>query len=213
MICKGVPLDVLEQMAGQLCDLLLEADSLLAHYAIYDLEADGEQYAEMFFEHAGNFAPQRFETLSVKVLDSQSFVADKADLFERATSLSACCEKLNVHTKKVLLVEDDPVTRWMVRKSLKDACEFATAPTAHQAFAMLQSYQPDIVFLDIDLPDMSGQEVLEWAMRNDPGICVVMFSANSTLDYMTETLNTGAKGFISKPFVRDDLLRYVRAGG
>ncbi|HOO82434.1 MAG TPA: response regulator [Alphaproteobacteria bacterium] len=74
---------------------------------------------------------------------------------------------------RVLLVEDDPVTRWMVRSALKKECEFVTAQSANNAFGLYASYQPDVVFLDIDLPDGNGHDVLKWIMRNDPGACVV----------------------------------------
>ena len=111
---------------------------------------------------------------------------------------------------RVLLIEDDPVTRWIVRKSLRHACRFATAPTASQAYAMFQSFQPDIVFLDINLPDQSGRAVLEWILRNDPGVRVIMFSSNDNLDNIAQTLEKGASGFIAKPFLKEELLHYVR---
>ena len=110
---------------------------------------------------------------------------------------------------KVLLVEDDPVTRWIVRKSLKNECVFATAPTANQAFQVFSSFQPDLVFLDIDLPDQNGRKVLEWIMRHDPGTSVVMFSSNNNLENISDTLENGACGFIAKPFIKEDFIHYI----
>ncbi len=114
---------------------------------------------------------------------------------------------------KALLVEDDPVTRWMVRNTLKEECHLVTASTANAAFAMYSSFKPDIVFLDIGLPDKSGIDVLEWILRNDPGAQVVMFSSQDSLDMMTHMLELGAIGFIAKPFNRDILLHYLRLSG
>ena len=98
----------------------------------------------------------------------------------------------------------------MVRNSLKDICDFATASTARKAYAMYTSYQPDVVFLDINLPDKDGRIVLKWVIEHDPGACVVMFSSEDSLENITECLNNGASGFVTKPFLREDLIHYVR---
>ncbi len=111
---------------------------------------------------------------------------------------------------KVLLVEDDPVTRWMVRSALKDDCRLATAPTANKAFAVCQSYQPDIVFLDMNLPDKNGNEVLKWIMRNDPGVCVVIFSGCGDMQNISSALEDGARGYIPKPFEKRSFLHYIK---
>lgn len=111
---------------------------------------------------------------------------------------------------RVLLVDDDPVVRWMVRNVLRRECRFVAASNARSACAMIPSYRPDVVFLDIDLPDRDGRSVLEWIVADDPGACVVMFSGNGDLDSVAGALESGAKGFIAKPFLRENLLRYVR---
>jgi len=114
-----------------------------------------------------------------------------------------------VDAPRVLLVEDDPMTRFMVRKAIKNECELATAPEGNKVFSLYASYQPDIVFLDINLPDLNGYDVLEWIMDNDPGACVVMFSGNSDMDNIVSSMGYGAKGFVSKPFSKEKLLHYI----
>lgn len=111
---------------------------------------------------------------------------------------------------RVLLVEDDPVTRWMVRSALKDECRLATAPTANQAFTVCQTYRPDVVFLDMNLPDKNGTEVLKWIMRNDPGVCVVVFSGCGDMHVISGALENGARGFIPKPFEKKNFLHYIK---
>lgn len=110
---------------------------------------------------------------------------------------------------KVLLVEDDPVTRWQVRSALKESCHLATAQTANRAFAMMQSFRPDLVFLDINLPDKNGHAVLKWILDHDPGARVIMFSSQSDFNTLTNFMNEGASGFIAKPFQKEKLLHYV----
>lgn len=112
---------------------------------------------------------------------------------------------------KVLLVEDDPVTRWMVRTGLKEECVFATANHVQQAMDLYVSFQPDIVFLDIQLPDGDGYDVLDWIMWHDPGAYVVMFSSHNDLDNIMKSFENGANGFVAKPFIKDTLLHYIQS--
>lgn len=111
---------------------------------------------------------------------------------------------------RVLLVEDDRSTRRLVRTSLKDVCEFIEAPDASQGITSYNAFHPDIVFLDIELPDGSGQNLLNWILRNDPGAFVVMFSGHHDVNNVVKSVNTGAKGFIAKPFDLHKMLHYIR---
>lgn len=111
---------------------------------------------------------------------------------------------------KVLLVEDDPVTRWIVRNAVKDECHLATATSASHACTLYPKFRPDIVFLDIGLPDKTGLDVLAWILKHDPGARVVMFSSQDSLDTITSTIESGAIGFVAKPFQRDELVNYIR---
>ncbi len=116
---------------------------------------------------------------------------------------------LTVKKKRVLVVEDDPIARWMVRKTLQDECMVAMASGVNKAFSAYQSYKPDIVFLDINLEDGSGYDVLQWIMRHDPGATVVMFSGSDDALNIARATEQGAKGFVPKPFIKDHLLEYI----
>lgn len=109
----------------------------------------------------------------------------------------------------VMIVEDDPMTRRMVSNAFKEEYAVVTASNAHDAIANYLIYAPDIVFLDIGLPDTSGFEVLKDIVATDEQAYVVMFSGNSYLDNVTNALNAGASGFIAKPFKKENLMRYV----
>lgn len=111
--------------------------------------------------------------------------------------------------KRVLLVEDDPVTRWLVRNALKNECEMVTATTAGKAIDLYKSYTPDVVFLDIGLPDRRGTDVLSDIMEQDPAARVVMFTHMDDFDTLAKTLSDGAIGYITKPFHRNRLLQYL----
>jgi DNA-binding NarL/FixJ family response regulator len=60
------------------------------------------------------------------------------------------------------------------------------------------------------LPDKSGSEVLEWLMRNDPGVCVVIFSGSQNIQEISSALEEGARGYIPKPFVKEAMLNYIK---
>ncbi len=115
----------------------------------------------------------------------------------------------NPNLKKVLLVEDDALSRWMVRKSIKDACDLVTAQDARQAISLYQNYKPDMVILDINLPDGSGKEVLKDMLEQDPKAYIVMFSSQDTASNIADTMDKGAKGFIAKPFKKERLFEYI----
>ncbi len=113
-------------------------------------------------------------------------------------------EKINV-----LLVEDDPMTRRIVSNSLKDQFSLITAADAHEALARYVSHAPDIVFLDIGLPNSDGYSVLRKLVECDPNAYVVMFSGNSYMENIVTAMESGAQGFIPKPFNKDRLFHYL----
>ncbi len=109
----------------------------------------------------------------------------------------------------VLIVEDDVVTCRVVTGLFKNDYAMITAQTAHEAVAEYMLYAPDIVFLDIGLPDRSGIDVLQEIVACDPDAYVVMVSGNNHLDTMMAAINAGAAGFVSKPFQRDRMRSYI----
>jgi len=196
IVCKGSSVRILSEAGSQICDFLSADCGVSFHAVIYDLDTKAEQYSEVAEQDCrdGLF------------LSATQFEFEKQYIMPEDTKVKR--QNIQMLTK-VLLVEDDPVTRWMVRSSLKNECEFACAPTAHKAFSMYSSFNPDVVFLDINLPDDTGYSVLQWIMNNDPGACVVMFSSNNNLSTILESLEKGAMGFISKPYIRDNLIQYI----
>lgn len=115
----------------------------------------------------------------------------------------------HVKTARVLLIEDDRVTRRMVSAALKSYCNIIEAPDASQGITLYNHIQPDIVFLDIELPDGSGQDMLKWMMHNDPAAFVVMFTGHTDNNNVMKSLDLGARGFVSKPFDVQRMLYFI----
>ena len=109
----------------------------------------------------------------------------------------------------VMVVDDDPLTRRLVAGAFKEKYALITAADAQEAVANYLLHAPDIVFLDINMPDIGGFAVLRQLLASDPDAYVVMFSGNSYLDNVTEALSGGASGFVAKPFKKEKLRRYI----
>lgn len=200
ILCRNVPEDVLHQAGQEICDLAYSESSVRVNYSFYDLYKQGGLYAQSVLDQHNMMSGLLGDNLTVSQNIPELMMQDEQ---------SFAVPKINSKRTRVMLVEDDPVTRWMVRNTLKEECELFTAPTANKAFSLYMQQQPDLVFLDINLPDKSGYEVLSWIMRNDPGACVVMFSSNDGMDNITNALEYGASGFIGKPFLKCQLLDYI----
>jgi two-component system, chemotaxis family, chemotaxis protein CheY len=200
IICRNAGKNLLEQVGMHIQDYINAENQITVSFVIYDLAEDGFAYASNVLARNGNIlspSPSVYTGVNAPEPEMISELEDIRDTLKKRGFA------------KVLLVEDDPVTRWMVRHALKDECQLATAPTANRAFALYPSWKPDVVFLDINLPDNNGLAVLEWIKRNDPGACVVMFSSASNMDSIADALETGASGFVAKPFLKESLVHYI----
>lgn len=106
----------------------------------------------------------------------------------------------------LLLVEDDPFTLQLVKLAFKEKYDVITAETARQALVYYQRHLPDMVFLDIQLPDGNGINLLQQMTNADDQCYPVMLSSHSHKEKILECHGYGSKGFIAKPFTRQRLL-------
>lgn len=111
----------------------------------------------------------------------------------------------------VMVVEDDPLTRRIISQAFKENYALINAQNAHEAVADYLLHAPDVVFLDIGLPDTSGFEVLDLLMACDPEAYIVMFSSNHYPENVSRAMKAGASGFIAKPFSKENLSGYIRS--
>jgi DNA-binding NtrC family response regulator len=112
---------------------------------------------------------------------------------------------------KLLLVDDEHLIRWSLEQNLKkQGYEIVTAATGEDALRLVREEQPDLVLLDIQLPGISGIEVLEKIKEHDEDIIVIMVTANSGLENAVNAMRLGAYDYVSKPFNLDELSIVVR---
>lgn len=114
------------------------------------------------------------------------------------------------HPQYVMIVEDDPVTRRVVSQAFKENYAIISAQNAHEAVSNYLLHAPDVVFLDIGLPDANGFAVLKQIISCDPEAYVVMFSGNDYPDNIAQAFCEGAMGFVAKPFKKESLSHYIR---
>ncbi|MBU6234396.1 MAG: response regulator [Alphaproteobacteria bacterium] len=109
-----------------------------------------------------------------------------------------------------LIIEDDPFSRRMVSIALMPGLEITQAETGIAGIREYLAVAPDIVFLDINLPDLSGLEILKKIKQFDVNACVVILSGQGSTDNVKKAMDAGAKGFVAKPFARDKLQQYLQ---
>jgi len=96
---------------------------------------------------------------------------------------------------KILVVDDEHLIRWSLEQNLKkQGYEVITAGTGEDALRLAREQQPDLVLLDIQLPGISGIEVLEKIKEFDEDIIVVMLTAPGGLETAVNAIRLGAHG-------------------
>jgi len=111
-------------------------------------------------------------------------------------------------THKVAVVEDNPDNRLLVQALLEDLYEVSEFETGQEAVDGLLEDAPDLVLLDISLPEMDGTEVLEWirgqeALREVP---VIALTAHAMAGDREKYLSAGFDDYLTKPIVDESVL-------
>lgn len=111
----------------------------------------------------------------------------------------------------VLIVDDSGLSRMMLRNILEEAgyCIVAEASDGLEGELAYKQYQPDIVTLDITMPNMDGIECLEKIMDYDPDANVIMITAAGQQNKVIKALKEGAKKFVTKPYNVEDVLKNI----
>jgi PAS domain S-box-containing protein len=111
---------------------------------------------------------------------------------------------------RVLVVDDEMGPRESLRMILKPRYEIATADSGEAALKTLGTFHPDLIFMDIKMPQMDGIELLRRIKGADPSIEVVMITAYASLETVKNALTHGAFEYLIKPFSRQDLEETAR---
>ena len=107
--------------------------------------------------------------------------------------------------RSILIVDDEVGARESLRMILKNEYEVFLAKNAEEAFLRIKEHAPDVILLDIILPDLDGLKVLEIVKQNDPDAIVIMITATKTVKTAVEAMKLGAYDYVTKPFEVDEL--------
>lgn len=115
-----------------------------------------------------------------------------------------------MYKPKILVVEDDPAITNLIRTTLDtQEYQYHTAKNGAEALLDAVSYNPDVIILDLGLPDMDGVEIIHkvrgWSM-----VPIIVVSARSEDQDKVEALDAGADDYLTKPFSIDELLARLR---
>jgi putative two-component system response regulator len=113
--------------------------------------------------------------------------------------------------KKILLVDDDPVNLKMARNTLMGFYDVFTVPSAEKMFIFLEKTLPDMILLDVLMPDVDGYEAMKRMMGKEhtKHIPVIFLTSKSDMGSEMEGLSLGAVDYIAKPFIPQLLLKRV----
>ena len=110
----------------------------------------------------------------------------------------------------ILVVEDDaPVRNLMITTLKTHDYKYLTAPTGREAVMLASSHNPDVVFLDLGLPDMDGIDVIR-RIRSWSNMPIIVISARSEDEDKITALDAGADDYLTKPFSVEELLARLR---
>lgn len=112
---------------------------------------------------------------------------------------------------KVLVVDDEPPIRKLLRMGLvTQGYEILEAPSGRAALQLL-SQSPDLIILDLGLPDMQGLDLLRTVRTQNEHVAIVVLSSRSDETGKVEALDGGADDYVTKPFGMNELLARSRA--
>ena len=117
---------------------------------------------------------------------------------------------------RVMIVDDVSETRENVRKLLQfesDVDVVGVARTGKEAIQLSQELNPDVVLMDINMPDMDGITATESIRSKQPAVQVVILSVQSDQNYMRRAMLAGARDFLTKPPMGDELISAIRRAG
>jgi two-component system, NtrC family, response regulator AtoC len=114
---------------------------------------------------------------------------------------------------RILVVDDEYLIRWTLQQNLaKEGYEVFMAESGEEALAKVEGEAPDILLLDIKMPGMDGYEVLEKALKIDPGLIAIMITAYDDVERVVRAMRLGAFDYITKPFDFDNVHLSIERG-
>jgi two-component system KDP operon response regulator KdpE len=113
---------------------------------------------------------------------------------------------------RVLVIDDEPAIRKLLRVGLSaHGYQIMEASSGKMALELLSEQRPDLIVLDLGLPDMQGHELLRTMRARNDSVPIVVLSSRDDEAGKVQALDSGADDYVTKPFGMDELLARMRA--
>jgi len=113
--------------------------------------------------------------------------------------------------KKILIVDDEHLIRWSFSKKLESWGYFPeTASNGKEAITLMNNFNPDLVLLDLNLPDINGIQLLKEIKSLNASIPVIIITAYGTIEQAVKAIREGAYDFITKPVNYENLQNTIK---
>lgn len=112
----------------------------------------------------------------------------------------------------ILIVEDDPgIRKYLEEILIENRFTIQSTGEGTKALEIVESFLPDLVLLDLKLPDIAGETICKQIAKDYPNIAIIILTAKDTTANIVEGLDLGADDYITKPFTTEELLARVKA--
>jgi nitrogen regulation protein NR(I) len=112
---------------------------------------------------------------------------------------------------EILIVDDSPVLLVMMKEFLEEeGYRVKTASSAKDGLSLIAKEKPDLIIMDIKMPDMNGLDALYEIKKIDPRLCVVMITAYGTTQTAIEAMKRGAYDYVTKPFKNNEFKNLIK---
>ena len=125
---------------------------------------------------------------------------------------------MDITNKKILICDDSVLARKQLMDAVKEIADgaiFLEGRNGTEAIELYKKEKPDIVFMDIVMPEKDGNEALSEIMAFDQDAVIIIVSSVGTQDQLKKAIQLGAKDFIQKPFEKNQISEIIelRLGG
>ncbi|OGH09731.1 MAG: hypothetical protein A2152_03920 [Candidatus Levybacteria bacterium RBG_16_35_6] len=115
-------------------------------------------------------------------------------------------------TPSILIVEDDKDFQKFLKDLLvKNGYSVQTTAKGISALELVEKIEPDLLILDLNLPDMHGESVCSEVRKEHPNLPIIMLTAKSAISDRVQGLNMGADDYVTKPFIPEEFLARIKA--
>jgi len=106
----------------------------------------------------------------------------------------------------ILVIDDEQLVRWSIEKLLsKNGHEVISVETGAEGLLKLKDSTPDLILLDMKLPDINGMEILRTIKKDNKEVPVIIITAYGSIDSAIDAIKTGAFDYVVKPFDAEKL--------